>query len=747
MRLEAIALGSRPKGLLGAHTAGRRAALAVTLTMAVGAVAPGGLGASLRAELGSQPPSPQLQEEIDAYRTLDPTAQFTFVRGHVDAFSARPKLTVPGYAQLILDQAGLLKDPVAQSLVETAQGEKDAEGDSALPREGEAGVYGDLGNEGEDDTDIDPGETPEEVDAHEAQDVWYEQDGEQVVEPILREFLWRNRSLFELDSEYLSPGLPFLDLARYGVGKHYRRAEFTQKIGPGSWLDSKTLVLFDLNWNVIAISRQLMTREKVGLQLAPMIRFQRARRLAFEALSLTPETGRVIRSERGADGRRAILAWEVQVEDTRDRSEYTVTLAGSDGEVLNVSDDTARYSDAKVKRWNYVDGDMTAPQRVDTSNVYTYDDNTLVHDFFYVVNDDRNDGGTGVCGDTSPSSNSTPNAYGTTTSTEYVRPTRRSDRDFSLWNPSAPKGTFGESHAYYWARKYMQWQKQALVDLGFLTTGNFNNYTKALIIVNACDDGAGNFKSSFSVSTMDDLGEGIGTIRLPERCRSGNTNCAATDYDDSNSGTLYTYEGNGGYHFPSVIHHELNHFVMIDYLGVSNSVDCSTSKELKYFQEGGLGRTLPQMYWHSKYGVGYLPDTTDKLFRSAGTSGEVHDETDANSFNELADFACEDGTDDPYGWGSVVAQPMWEIFHGQKIEGANRFGMARPATDKGMIKSMYYGADMASASFYQDRWELANRFMEFWELFSSAVPNTKTDWCETWGHHGMDTYISSNYCS
>jgi len=64
-----------------------------------------------------------------------------------------------------------------------------------------------------------------------------------------------------------------------------------------------------------------------------------------------------------------------------------------------------------------------------------------------------------------------------------------------------------------------------------------------------------------------------------------------------------------------------------------------------------------------------------------------------------------------------------------------------------MIKSMYYAVDLTSASDFPDRFELANKFMEFWELFSTAVPNTKEDWCEVWGHHGLDTFIDVNYCS
>jgi hypothetical protein len=277
-----------------------------------------------------------------------------------------------------------------------------------------------------------------------------------------------------------------------------------------------------------------------------------------------------------------------------------------------------------------------------------------------------------------------------------------------------------------------------------LTTGDFNNYTKALIIVNACQTGAGQFNGSFAVSTLDDAGENLGTIRLPERCRSGNPNCSAPSYADSESYDQYTYEGAGGYHFPGVIHHELNHFVLIDYFGVSNGLNCTLRNERQYFQEGGLGRTLAQVFWHNWYGVGYLPDTTDKLFQANDASGRVHDETDGASFNQLSAFAC--GVDSPYNSGGVVAQPMWEIYHGQKIDGAVRSGMGRPAQDLGMIKSAYYAADLASASAAQDRQEFANRFMEFWELFSTAQPITKENWCNAWAHHGVNTYINVNYC-
>ncbi len=346
--------------------------------------------------------------------------------------------------------------------------------------------------------------------------------------------------------------------------------------------------------------------------------------------------------------------------DVKSQEEFAVTLDAVSKQVLNVSDNTARHTDAQVSRWAYTDGDMTTAYQLDETGIYTHDDNTLVHDFFYLVNDDRNDGGTGTCNSTSTASNTTPNAYGTTLSVDHVRPTLRGDRNFILWNPNAPKGSFGESHAYFSAREYMQWQKQAMVDLGVLTLGGFRNYTKTLIIENACMGGAGQFNSSFPVSTLDNVGENLSAIILPEVCRKGNANCSVNSYADSNSGDQYTYEGNGGYHFPGVIDHELNHFALIKYFGVTNSIDCSIRNERKYFQEGGIGRTMPQMFWHNWYGVGYLPDTKDKLFQSDDPSGRVHDESDAGTLNLLSDYAC-DVSASPYNSGGVVAQPLWEI--------------------------------------------------------------------------------------
>src|SRR5215470_18452153 len=62
---------------------------------------------SVRDILTSMPVAPALQQAVNRYRQADPSATFTFLRGHVDAFAARPRAIVPDYARPILLKYGL----------------------------------------------------------------------------------------------------------------------------------------------------------------------------------------------------------------------------------------------------------------------------------------------------------------------------------------------------------------------------------------------------------------------------------------------------------------------------------------------------------------------------------------------------------------------------------------------------------------------------------------------------------------
>ena len=723
---------------------------------------------SVRDILTSMPVAPALQQAVNRYRQADPSATFTFLRGHVDAFAARPRAMVPDYARPILLKYGLSVVPTPLMEEMTSDLPNNSNRDPAEPTEDPSSE--DIGLDGPPDASSGPGVTRPDPDAKKVEQLttWYEQTGAPAVKEVLAAFLASHEDVFEVPAGPLANQLPNLRLVRYGVGKQGRRAQFDQRVGTTPVLNSKTVVWFDLNWNVIAISRQLLTDQKLTLPPGSSTTQASAVATAANAVAIrfkkTASTLNPVESDLGIDVIRAIRAWQIQLLDPKTHDIFRATLDGATNEVLNVSDDTARYKDAKVSRWNYPAGDLTNPTEVTSTDIYTHDDNTLVHDFFYIVNDDRNDSGSAdLCGSTPKDTRTTAAAYGTTTSSDYIRPTRRGDRDFSLWLPGAPKASFGEAHVYFWARKYVQWQKQALVDEGVLTLGNFNNYKKALIIVNACDDGNGFTSWNYPVSTLDDIGEDLPKVVLPDRCRSGQpafglgNDCSSADYDSSLSGYQYTFEGNGGYHAPGVIDHELNHFLIWEYFQVPNSLDCTISNETQYFQEGGLGRTLPQMFWHHYYNVGYLPEwtagspdfNTDKLFQSTTDGGKPHNPDDSGSLDLLSptSFACGTDAGDPYDWGGVVSQPMWEIYHGERVDGSNLVAMPNPAGDTVMIRSMYYAADMASASTFSDRFELANRFMEWWDLFSGAMSSTKTTWCDVWGHHGLDTFINTNYCS
>jgi len=408
------------------------------------------------------------------------------------------------------------------------------------------------------------------------------------------------------------------------------------------------------------------------------------------------------------------------------------------------------YTDAKLLYWTYENGNFYTPTQHLAINVYTRDSNSLEHDFFYLANDERNnDTQLETCGDTPQDTYTALDAYGTETSATYIRPTQRGDRDFSLWQPNAPKGSFGEGHVYYWARWYMQWLKPSLDDLGVLPA-NAADYPKALLILNACTGGSGYHTTTFTVTTLADKGEGTNTIVLPERCRKGNGACGEGNYDPGETDFQYTFEHDGGYHAPGVVHHELNHFILKAYYDVPTTLDCANGIELKYMHEGGLGRTIPQMYWHHYYDVGYAP-TEDQLFQSDDPSGVPH--TNITNTNILADFPCGPSNSkdpnyvNPYHAGGVVAQPLWEIYHGRKVDGEVIGFMARPAQDLGMLKATYWALDMVSGSTSKDRLEMANRFMEFWEFNSTALPTTKTDWCDVFSHHGLGTYIQTAYCS
>jgi hypothetical protein len=707
-------------------------------------------------------PHPDILKLLRQYQAKDGTARATWFRGHIDGFSAAPKTTVPDYARSVLSRFGIAISPRPIQKLAAVSGPKPAldwdrlqsyplpfQTEMAANIAGKPGVADKPDGTYEGDVivmdrptlppqTVGPPQTPP--------------GRSTIAHNVFWTFLYQNRDMFEIPESDLREGLRGLRFVSFNQGRYFMRLVYQQMAGAGVLHSGKTVVLLDPNWNVIGISRSVLSEPKIGDILIkggePTISRDQAVAKTLSAVRAvfgTKSAPKVTEATLGLDALRGLYSWKVRVGGADAYySDLVVSMNAQTGALLNVADLVDRYTDASVSRWGYSSGDLTVPVRYVADNFYTRDDDTLVHDFFHVVTDNRNNGDPlHTCNQTPQQTQTESAAYGTTTGSNYIRPTIRSDRDFSLWWPSESSGTFGEAHVYYWARWFMQWMKPSLADLGVLPS-SAAAYPRALIIVNACEDGVGWHSSSFPVTTLNSVAEGINTIRLPERCRSTNGSCAAGDYASSNSDNSYTFEGNGGYSAPGVVHHELNHFVMKRYFDVGSGLDCSAGEQLKYLHEGAAGRSLPQAYWHNYYGSGYAPANQWRNYRHNQESGRPH--IDNASLNTLSDFYC---ADDPsaYSAGSVVHQAMWKFYHGIAVNGSTQSGIARTSTDRDFLVLYYWAADLVSGSTYKDRYEMANRVMEIMEYHSTLSSSGKQDWCDVWAVHELDPFIVSSYCS
>src|SRR5215813_11354806 len=202
---------------------------------------------SVRDILTSMPIAPSLQQAVNRYRLADSTASFTWLRGHVDAFTARPRATVPDYARPILLKYGLSVVPTPLMEEMTSDLPNNSSRDPTEPTEDPSSE--DIGLDGTPDTSSGPGVTRPDPDQKNVEQLttWYEQTGAPAVKEVLAAFLSTHQDVFEVPAGQLANELPSLRLVRYGVGKQGRRAQFEQRIGATPVLNSKTVVWFDLN--------------------------------------------------------------------------------------------------------------------------------------------------------------------------------------------------------------------------------------------------------------------------------------------------------------------------------------------------------------------------------------------------------------------------------------------------------------------------------------------------------------------
>lgn len=721
-------------------------------------------------------PDSALVEAVKRMTELDPHATFSFADCEVDGFATHARPTVPPYAQRILRASGLDPRPRPVELYPDPRTDpkpvQDLDGTNLIrhriPLPEEDPFAEKPGDEPTDEVRNDPSPgRPLLVERTEPPIVLEPRKSDfvppspelarresEVVQPILLGFLRRHDDVFRMGRGQLAAGLPGLHLEGYRVGRFFRSATFSQSVAGEPVLDSRTQVLFDSNWNVINITRTLYTPRKLGVRQQRVITQPLAVAIARRAVAALTEQPMArfapASALLGLDALRRERAWQVRMVDPRSPEfDFTVLVRAVSGQVLNISDNVDAYTDAKTRRWGYSGGDQTQPFQIISTGIYTRDDNTLRHDFFFLETDER---GGGLIGQL-PCTQSTSNkslwrlfAWGTNSSSwSYIRHTHRSDRDFSLWSPAAVSGTFGESHTYFWARWFYQWMKPALNELGVLP-GSAANYPKTTVLANACIDDIGYANSSLSVTIQHNEGESEGKVRLADLCRAGNAACADSDYDPANSGSFRTCEGGGCHPTPSVIHHELNHRIMGGMFGIGSGLDCGASNQLKFIHEGLLGSVLPQEFWNYWYGVGFNPANKQRLFTANAARGRVHEDVASNL--QLLDYLCVNNTSGqgPYEAGRVAGQPLWEMHHGRRVVGNQILNTWRPATDTDSLILAYWAADLVASSTYRDRYEFANRVMQILE-YSNWPTGAKQDYCDIFEHHELDNFIDPSYCS
>jgi hypothetical protein len=671
-------------------------------------------------------PNPAIAEAVAAYERQDPHAVFSWFNGQVDSFTTTPKLTIPGYALPTLKQLGLSTQARTPKLL--SPGVNSAE----HPNVGRnIDALGDLTALGDEELSR---EIVDYVDWEKPDAATKDLEARAVL-PILETFLQENRAIFGVSSEELKIALTQTGYRHGAFGRVARFQLMYDRDEP--IVGGLGLVEFDVNWNIVGISRMIITPDKLAVgpeqdQVGAEQAGQIAMRQPLDGCDIM--TLAVSSAVLGVDPILRRRVWEVELADENlSGCRYGVTIDAGTSEVLNTSDRVDHYTDAKVRRWGFTNGDQTAPTQLVNTGVYTRHASRLEHDFFYVMNDNLCSSTQDLCWQQYMEGTTyCEDAYTSFNSSTEISGAARSDRDWSGsgFYPSNTSQSFGETNAYHWARYFAIWMKPAL-DAMDLLPASTNDYERVLIRADGCQDGGAFYKKdtdNWVVSTEDDKGEGGGVILLQRRFGSSNSFIACEVGDCFESvGTLT---------------HELNHFFLHEYVGVGSDLNCAGSQQLKYTHEGILGSTLMQAFWHYYYDVGYDP-STDFLYHSNAWRGRVH--VSDNTRMVLSNWLCDpDG--DIYQLGRLAGQVMWKIFHGVKVTGDNQSAITKPATYTEFITIAYTAAEKQAASTYKSRSEYANRVMEYlyqqqWSLSDRA------DYCDLWETHGLHTLILTDYCT
>lgn len=714
-------------------------------------------------EISKLEPSKELGTAIQEFKKADPQAEFGFYLGHVDQFTTQAKDSIPEYAVQPLKQAGLTIEPTKPAKMSVTKERKrgsslDQNLAVKMPTHYEQETkpikqkleQDDKAELSKDDAERHSRVKPNEV---APEPLWSRPSDKRlgleskVAKAVLTNFLKQHRQVFEISRASLAKQLPNLVVQSYTVGQYVRKARYSQRVNGKPVIGGDLMVLFDHNWNVVTVSRMIANTKKLSLKKA-LDTVDKAKAVEIARQHMAKNTNSRIdkwalkKAVLGIDPIRRHEIWVVNLTAAfGDGFDNRIKLNAQTGDVLNVSDNVDRFGDAKVRRWGYPSGNLQAPRQYVSENFYTRDNNNLVHDFFHIVTDGRGGGDPETnCTSTSTDTLWYEQAYDTSSGSSYVRPTSRNDRDFSLWQPYSVAGSFSEANSYYWARWFFQWIKGSISDLGQLPSSS-SDYQQVMIVTNACISAGGLYQNGGSITTLNNQGEGNPVIKLPEKCKRDNPNCSTSDYNDY--GTFTNCEGDGCSSPPSVIHHEINHFLLKQYYDVQSGIDCSIDEELKHLHEGILGSVVPQAYWNHYYNVGYDP-ADGFMYKVHYDAGLVH--TDDASKRTLSDYVCADDGD-PYKSGRVAGQVMWEILHGNSVNGSTISSMPRPATDRDFLNLTYWAAELVDTSTFKDRYEYANRVMQIMEQNSNLSSSGKGQWCDAWEHHELDRWILSSYCS
>jgi len=346
-------------------------------------------------------PLSEVLKAVEKYKENDPNASFSFFNGHVDNFATSAKSTVPDYAKPILKSLGLSTSPrtplkigAPTSAKETPKPGYDLDGDFGrkLPFVLEED-FEDNDSKGKDDeVETSTGETPKRenrtvsaIDPHRMID-WDRPSDEQLhiekkaVEPILIAFLQKEKDVFRVNQNEFRVSMKLDD---YQCGAYFRKAIYHQRYSQNeNILYGKTLVHFDVNWNVIGISRMIITPEKLKIGDRPkeIISKEKAVEIASNAFEqeCSREKLETLIAEVAIDPIRRKKVWNIELHSSDGNCHWQTIMDVTNGQVLNVSDLDGKHTDAQVNRWYYPNGDLYSPSQIVSTNQYTRNNRRLI---------------------------------------------------------------------------------------------------------------------------------------------------------------------------------------------------------------------------------------------------------------------------------------------------------------------------------------------------------------------------------